>query len=86
ALRGIEPNPASSRVTVRFVLPVAAPATLEVLDLEGRRVALVEVGGLGPGAHAVVLDRDLAGLPTGLYAVRLRQLGQTRTLKLSLMR
>jgi hypothetical protein len=85
-LRGVDPNPAIGRVTIRFALPVAAPATLEVLDLEGRRVAEREVGGFGPGAHAVTLSRELAGLPAGVYAVRLRQLGLSQTLKLSVMR
>jgi hypothetical protein len=85
-LRGIEPNPAVGRVTIRFALPVAAPASLEVLDLAGRRVAAREVGGFGPGAHTVTLSSELAGLPAGVYAVRLRQLGSTQTLKLSLMR
>jgi hypothetical protein len=85
-LRGVEPNPAIGRVTIRFSLPVAAPANLEVLDLAGRRVAEREVGAMGPGAHTVTLSSELASLPAGVYAVRLRQLGNSQTVKLSLMR
>ena len=61
-----------SRLIVHFTLPALGPAQLELLDLAGRRVAAVDVGALGPGAHAV----DLAGglrLTPELYVVRLVQ-------------
>jgi hypothetical protein len=73
ALEGVRPNPTtSSRLTVSFVLPVAAPARLELVDVKGRRVAVREVGVLGAGRHSV----DLAAgqkLRAGIYLVRLTQ-------------
>ena len=60
------------RLSVEFVLPNAAPARLELLDVAGRRVALRDVGPLGPGRHEVDLSVDRALAP-GLYLVRLSQ-------------
>ena len=48
ALDRVSPNPATNRFTVSFVLPSAAPATLELVDLGGRRVMSRDVGSFGP--------------------------------------
>jgi hypothetical protein len=71
ALRGIFPNPARERLTVSFALPRPGPATLELVDVAGRRVAQREVGMLGPGDHTLVLTPRPA-LSSGVYLVRLR--------------
>jgi hypothetical protein len=71
ALLGVAPNPSAGReLRVSFTLPDAAPATLEVFDVAGRRVASAAVGGLGPGAHAVSLSPRLA---PGVYSMALTQ-------------
>ena len=73
ALEGVRPNPTSSgRMTVTIVLPSAAPARLDLLDVRGRSVMQRDVGSLGAGRHAV----DLASgqkLAAGVYFVRLVQ-------------
>jgi len=72
----IYPNPSFGRgFTTRFTLPSAESATLEVLDITGRRVAQREVGSLGVGSHSVEL-REAAALPAGVYQVRLAQGGR----------
>ena len=77
ALPGFSPNPARGRPRVAFTLAGLAPATLEILDIAGRRVASRQVDGLGPGRHAIeVADTPLA---PGLYLIRLRQGAETRT-------
>ena len=78
ALEGARPNPVLDRLTVRFALPDAAPARLELFDLAGRRVTAREVGSLGPGEHAVELGRA-AGIPAGIYLVRLTQAARAQT-------
>jgi glycosidase len=77
-LRGATANPTRGPLRVAFELPSAAPATLELLDLQGRRVARAEVGPLGPGAHQIELGRS-APLAPGLYFLRLRQAGEERS-------
>jgi len=72
-LRGVWPNPGrGDRAIVSFALASAEPATLELVDVAGRRVLERAVGTLGPGGHQL----DLAGgrrLPAGVYMVRLTQ-------------
>jgi hypothetical protein len=67
------PNPARGTTTLRFSLPSAGIARLEVLDVTGRRV-WSRSESLAPGPHAAAWDgRDDEGhlLGTGLYLVRL---------------
>jgi len=72
-LEGVHPNPSAGRtLSVYFTLPSAEHATLEVMDVAGRRVLSREVGSLGAGPHAVDLARDRV-LPAGVYLVRLTQ-------------
>jgi hypothetical protein len=70
ALAGFRPNPASALRTVSFSLASNEPATLQLIDVRGRAVARRDVGGLGPGPHAI----DLGGeLKPGVYWMRLTQ-------------
>jgi DNA-binding beta-propeller fold protein YncE len=73
ALDPVLPNPArGSALTVRFTLASAAPASLELLDVAGRRISAREVGQLGAGRHE--LDFGVGrSLAPGLYLVRLKQ-------------
>src|SRR5262249_20091620 len=71
-LEGFRPNPAIGDAIAAFALPSAEPATLELLDLTGRRVLSREVGSLGAGRHTVRLDSD-SSVPAGVYWIRLRQ-------------
>ena len=78
------PNPTSRELSVQFVLPSAAPAVLELLDVTGRMVEHHEVGSLGPGVHVIRLGRA-AALRAGLYFVRLRQNGASLFAKASVI-
>jgi hypothetical protein len=78
ALEGMRPNPAVRELTVSFTLPHEAPATLELLDLAGRRVSQRQVGSLGPGRHALRLEEG-PQLAPGVYWLRLTQGARTLT-------
>ena len=72
ALAGARPNPARNGVLrVAFILPSRERATLELIDIAGRRVARREVGMLGPGPHELAFDNPR--LKAGLYFLRLSQ-------------
>jgi hypothetical protein len=73
-LKGVAPNPAVDHMTVSFALPSAAPASLELLDVMGRRCLQQDVS-LGPGIHQV--DITAGHVPAGLYFLRLSQDGLT---------
>jgi hypothetical protein len=72
ALDGLRPNPSPGAMTVSFSLPDAQPASLEVVDVSGRRVAQREVGSLGIGPHVLRLA-ETGSLQPGIYWLRLRQ-------------
>ena len=74
-LTGVAPNPSVERMSVSFVLTSTAPASLELLDVAGRRWLNREVGSLGAGSHRI--DVATAGqFPPGLYFLRLAQAGR----------
>jgi hypothetical protein len=83
ALHRLSPNPSRGELRVEYSLADGRPATLEVLDLMGRRVVESDLGAPGPGHHVFQLRQ---ALPPGLYAVRLVQGSQTRVLKAVVVR
>jgi hypothetical protein len=72
ALEGLRPNPAVDAINVSFSLASSTSASLELLDLAGRRVADREVGTLGAGRHLLRLNPSERVAP-GVYWLRLRQ-------------
>jgi hypothetical protein len=72
-------------VTIRFTLPSASPALLEVFNVAGRRVAGREVGSLGAGTHVVNLGSGWKAVP-GVYFVQLSQERLTTVRKIVLLR
>ncbi|HET9503679.1 MAG TPA: endonuclease [Hymenobacter sp.] len=62
------PNPTTGRVSLRLPGAATRVATIEVLDALGRPVRQLAA----PVGEATAATLELAGLPAGLYAVRLR--------------
>lgn len=85
ALPGAQPNPSADGLVVRFSLPDASAAVLELFDVSGRRVLSRGVGSLGPGAHTLRLA-ERGALPAGVYLLRLTRGGQSLSSRLSVMR
>jgi hypothetical protein len=75
ALEGARPHPAVGKVRVFFTLPSRERATLEVMDVAGRRLVRREVGALGPGRHSV--DLTAAVRRPGMYFLRLTHSSRT---------
>jgi hypothetical protein len=85
ALAGIFPNPAHGQALfASFSLASRERATLELIDLAGRRVWSREVGGLGPGSHVVPVANR--GLASGVFVLRLRQGAQVVSRKAAIVR
>jgi hypothetical protein len=83
------PNPFRAATTVRFRLPAAARATVDVFDVAGRRVRRLADGPREAGVHEEVWDgRDAAGRPAagGVYLVVIRAEGEARSAPLVLLR
>ena len=69
AIEAVFPNPTTGSATLRYRLPAAAHARVEVLDVLGRRVLLVAEGMQAAGPHQTALPAE--PLAPGLYFVRL---------------
>jgi hypothetical protein len=69
----IRPNPAYGPVTLRFRSRAGAEATLEIYDLAGRRVAILDTFAAGPGGGDVTWhpEATAASVPPGVYLARL---------------
>ncbi|HPF71382.1 MAG TPA: FlgD immunoglobulin-like domain containing protein [Candidatus Krumholzibacteria bacterium] len=84
------PNPFNPRTEIRFTLPEPLAATVEILDVRGRRVrTLVGDRVLAAGAQALSWDGcDARGqfMASGAYLCRIRAGGYASTVALSLVR
>lgn len=67
------PNPFSSETTISFSLAATSRVTIELFDLQGRKVADVVRRTMEAGEQNVVLKRDLQGsnLPEGSYVYQI---------------
>jgi hypothetical protein len=80
ALEGLRPNPATGDLVVAYSLAGPGEATLELLDVSGRRIASRRLVAEAGGARVVDLGHDLHPAP-GLYVIRLTLGGRTLTRK-----
>ena len=83
-LKAPYPNPTAGTATIEFHVDRAAQIRLDLVDLLGRQRALVFDGSTPAGLHQVQFDA--AGLPAGVYLVRLQLDEHTRTRRLILTR
>jgi hypothetical protein len=89
ALHGAFPNPFNLMTSIRFDLPAAARATLEVFDVNGRKVSgsgtTPTTDGLyTAGSHSITFDGS--NLPSGVYLYRLSAGQNTATGKMVLLK
>jgi endonuclease/exonuclease/phosphatase family metal-dependent hydrolase len=79
------PNPLSRETLFAFDLPEAAPVSLAIYDLTGRRIASIVSGSLGAGRYQFpwsAMTEGGARVPGGLYFARFITPGMTRVSRL----
>ncbi len=89
ALAQSYPNPARTAATIKFALPEATTAELEVYDLSGRRVATLYSGAAEAGEREVVWNLagdDGSAVAPGVYIYRLRTPGDVAARRLVVAR
>jgi immune inhibitor A len=88
ALQPVRPSPMRGTGQIGFSLPREARVRLEILDLQGRAVAVLADGVLPAGRHAATWDGRAARgtAPAGLYFVRLSAEGQVLSQRLVRLR
>ena len=78
------PNPFNPSTSVRYQLSSRMHAVLEVFDILGKKVALLDQGVRGPGEYSVMISAD--HWASGVYLCRLSAGGYEKSIKLLLMR
>jgi flagellar hook assembly protein FlgD len=85
-LADVRPNPAVGPASVSFSLSRPGPVTLEILDVQGRRVRMLAHGAQAAGPHRVDWDgRTDAGVAAraGIYLLRMEAEGRVMSRKLA---
>jgi hypothetical protein len=88
-LRGNYPNPFSQQTTITYALPEQQQHRLEVYDVMGRRIAVLEDGRKSAGVHHVRWNGQSQGdrpVASGVYLVRLKAEQSTQTKKMTVVR
>ena len=78
-------NPAEGRITVRCALPRPGSATVELLDVAGRQLALLRLEMDSPGVRLLEIGES-ERLGPGIYFLRLTQGAHTARTRISLVR
>ena len=84
ALTATRPNPFRGALEVEYTLPNAAAALIEVLDVTGRRIRVLQDEWTPAGRHVARWDGTDPGgkaVADGVYLVRLRASGDVRSTK-----
>ncbi len=79
------PNPVRQSASLRWSMPAASDATLEIYDVSGRRVAQLHSGRAEAGAHTTswnLMDEQGARVSPGLYFVRFASGSEERSTRL----
>ena len=87
-VRGIYPNPFSSRGTLGIQFNSRGTVRVELFDVAGRRVRSASRRDVTGRLDFVLDDRDDQGrsLPNGVYFCRIQAAGETHTVKLGIVR
>ncbi len=78
------PNPFNGRTVIYFGLPESGPASVEIFDCAGRKVATIAEGYFTAGWHKAVFDAS--GMASGVYFNRITAGSFSETGKLMLLK
>jgi hypothetical protein len=84
ALGNNYPNPFNPVTTIPFTIARNGRVSLDVLDVTGRRVAVIHEGFITAGHHS--MDFNASHLASGIYVLRLQADGVQRIQKMVLMK
>ena len=79
-----QPNPSRSNTRLDYRLPQAGRVRLMILDVQGRRIAVLADGPQTAGPHRAQWRTE--GVPSGLYFCRLEAGSEVRTQKIVVLR
>ena len=80
------PNPFNPATQIEFHLAESGSTSLQVFDIQGRRVATLVDGELDAGIHSISFDTAQLQLASGVYIYRLSSNGITKVRKMTLIK
>ncbi len=83
-LNSVYPNPFNSQLLIKYSLPELRKLTLELTDVSGRSVQILENGWKKAGSHETLIEG--AELTSGVYFVEMRAGAETAVRKVVLIR
>ena len=89
ALLPNKPNPFNTSTEISFVLPEGQNATVELYDIEGKKIRTLYNGFAGSGLNKIVWDgtgSDNRVVPSGIYFVRLKTETKILTRRITLIK
>jgi len=78
------PNPFNPSTVIKYTLPEASHVTMEVFDMLGRQVAVLQDGVMKAGSHTVTFDAGT--LASGIYLYRLNANNRTEVRQMVLVK
>ena len=78
------PNPFNNRTNISYVLSSGGPTSLEVYNILGQRMMVIDRGYEEPGFHSMNLGAD--DLPSGMYLYRLSGSSLSQTKKFTVIK
>jgi hypothetical protein len=81
----VSPNPARDAISVRFTMRASVPATLELIDVTGRRIRSESLEA-GTGGEQILRLGGLDALPAGVYLACLIQGGERAFARVAVVR
>jgi len=78
------PNPFNASTIIEFSLGGPSDVTIDIYDLLGRAVAMLDLGRMSPGRHEV--SWNAGDNPSGVYFYRLRVDGASETRRMVLLK
>jgi hypothetical protein len=84
-LAPFQPNPVRASATIRYALPAEGPVSLDVFDLQGRRVASLLRNIIRPAGISQI-SLEVVGWREGFYFCRLKAAGSVATRKFVVLR
>lgn len=66
----VYPNPASTKIALSYELHEDSQVFIEIFDMSGHKVSVMETGVMGKGKHRI--EYDISALHEGIYLVKIR--------------
>ncbi len=83
---GLFPNPATSKVTIQYSLPVSSNVIIEICSIEGIILKSFTQKDQGEGEHQLEIDTKLAKLNEGVYIVKFDADSYKKSLLLNILK